>query len=233
MTDNHWSYTKTNDAGRRSSTSMGASHKRIKPHCPWQNGKVERFNRTLQTEWAYRKVFDVERRTISRSARLHPPLQPHGDTTPSEDTHPSAACHQPDGQVHLGGTLEALAPKVLTDRRLGTILTDHTASDDSTPIRLLQWPTTTPRRTRSTMRLAPSDRKLFERSGTLVAGSPAGTGNLLLRQGFLHGLRSVSLRHFDVAGGSRPGVVRDRSARRRDSPRRTVRAGQRRAEATS
>ena len=29
----------------------------IKPHCPWQNGKVERFNRTLQTEWAYRHVF--------------------------------------------------------------------------------------------------------------------------------------------------------------------------------
>lgn len=27
------------------------------PHCPWQNGKVERFNRTLQTEWAYRQVF--------------------------------------------------------------------------------------------------------------------------------------------------------------------------------
>ena len=25
----------------------------IKPHCPWTNGKAERFNRTLQTEWAY------------------------------------------------------------------------------------------------------------------------------------------------------------------------------------
>ncbi len=24
-----------------------------KPHCPWTNGKAERFNRTLQTEWAY------------------------------------------------------------------------------------------------------------------------------------------------------------------------------------
>src|SRR3712207_5734761 len=29
----------------------------IKPHCPWQNGKVERLNRTLVTEWAYRQVF--------------------------------------------------------------------------------------------------------------------------------------------------------------------------------
>ncbi|MBB5639643.1 transposase InsO family protein [Cryobacterium roopkundense] len=25
----------------------------IKPHCPWTNGKVERLNRTLTTEWAY------------------------------------------------------------------------------------------------------------------------------------------------------------------------------------
>jgi transposase InsO family protein len=24
----------------------------IRPHCPWQNGRVERFNRTLQGEWA-------------------------------------------------------------------------------------------------------------------------------------------------------------------------------------
>jgi transposase InsO family protein len=29
----------------------------IKPRCPWQNGKVERLNRTLQTEWAYRHPF--------------------------------------------------------------------------------------------------------------------------------------------------------------------------------
>ena len=32
-------------------------HILIRPHCPWQNGKVERFNRTLQNEWAYRQVF--------------------------------------------------------------------------------------------------------------------------------------------------------------------------------
>jgi len=26
-----------------------------KPGCPWTNGKAERFNRTLQSEWAYRQ----------------------------------------------------------------------------------------------------------------------------------------------------------------------------------
>ncbi|ODT25349.1 IS481 family transposase [Microbacterium sp. SCN 69-37] len=29
------------------------THRFIKPHCPWTNGKVERLNRTLATEWAY------------------------------------------------------------------------------------------------------------------------------------------------------------------------------------
>ena len=37
--------------------ALGARQLFIKPHCPWQNGKVERFNRTLQNEWAYRQPF--------------------------------------------------------------------------------------------------------------------------------------------------------------------------------
>jgi transposase InsO family protein len=54
MTDNAWAY-------RKSITgvvaALGARQLFIRPHCPWQNGKVERLNRTLQTEWAYRQVF--------------------------------------------------------------------------------------------------------------------------------------------------------------------------------
>ena len=56
MTDNHWSYRRS-QAVARVIESLGATHKFIRPHCPWQNGKVERFNRTLQTEWAYRQIF--------------------------------------------------------------------------------------------------------------------------------------------------------------------------------
>ena len=56
MTDNHWSYTKSN-AVATAIAALQATHKTIRPHCPWQNGKVERFNRTLQTEWAYRQVY--------------------------------------------------------------------------------------------------------------------------------------------------------------------------------
>jgi transposase InsO family protein len=68
MTDNHWSYTRTK-AVAAAITGLGARHKLIKPHCPWQNGKVERLNRTLQTEWAYRQVFTSN---AERSAALAP-----------------------------------------------------------------------------------------------------------------------------------------------------------------
>jgi len=57
LTDNHLSYRRSNDFAA-AVAALGARHKFIKPHCPWQNGKVERFNRTLQTEWAYRRVFN-------------------------------------------------------------------------------------------------------------------------------------------------------------------------------
>ena len=56
MTDNHWSYTHS-AAMAELLAGLGARHITIRPHCPWQNGKVERFNRTLQAEWAYSRVF--------------------------------------------------------------------------------------------------------------------------------------------------------------------------------
>lgn len=54
LTDNALSYRQSAavaDAVER----LGARQLFIKPHCPWQNGKVERFHRTMQTEWAYRQ----------------------------------------------------------------------------------------------------------------------------------------------------------------------------------
>ncbi len=44
----------------------------IRPHCPWQNGKVERLNRTLQVEWAYRQIFISNQ---ARAAALAPWLE--------------------------------------------------------------------------------------------------------------------------------------------------------------
>jgi len=54
MTDNAWAY---QWSLRTVCAEHGIRQKFIRPHCPWQNGKVERLNRTLQTEWAYRQVF--------------------------------------------------------------------------------------------------------------------------------------------------------------------------------
>jgi transposase InsO family protein len=71
MTDNHWSYTR-NGSLPDLLTTLRAKHVLIKPHCPWQNGKVERFNRTLQTEWAYRQAFTTN---DDRTAALAPWLE--------------------------------------------------------------------------------------------------------------------------------------------------------------
>jgi transposase InsO family protein len=66
MTDNAWAY---RWSLREVITALGARQKFIKPHCPWQNGKVERLNRTLATEWAYRQVFASN---AERAAALAP-----------------------------------------------------------------------------------------------------------------------------------------------------------------
>jgi transposase InsO family protein len=66
MTDNAWAYQHSIKAV---CAQLGARQKFIKPHCPWQNGKVERLNRTLVTEWAYRQVFTS---TDQRAAALAP-----------------------------------------------------------------------------------------------------------------------------------------------------------------
>lgn len=71
MTDNHLSYKRSNDVAAAMAT-LAAKHVFIRPHCPWQNGKVERYNRTLQVEWAYRQIFLSNN---ARTAALAPWLE--------------------------------------------------------------------------------------------------------------------------------------------------------------
>jgi transposase InsO family protein len=66
MTDNAWAY---KHSLKGVCAAIGARQKFIRPHCPWQNGKVERLNRTLTTEWAYRQVFTSN---AERAAALAP-----------------------------------------------------------------------------------------------------------------------------------------------------------------
>jgi transposase InsO family protein len=56
MSDNALCYRRSHDF-QAALERPGARQVLIRPHCPWQNGKVERFNRTLQIEWAYQRPF--------------------------------------------------------------------------------------------------------------------------------------------------------------------------------
>jgi transposase InsO family protein len=57
ISDNAFAY-RHSAAFRGVIEAHGITQKFIKPHCPWTNGKVERLNRTLATEWAYSRAWD-------------------------------------------------------------------------------------------------------------------------------------------------------------------------------
>jgi transposase InsO family protein len=68
ITDNAWAY---KWSLREVCATPAIRQLFIKPHCPWQNGKVERLNRTLLVEWAYRQVFTTnDDRTAALAAWL-------------------------------------------------------------------------------------------------------------------------------------------------------------------
>jgi transposase InsO family protein len=75
MTDNAWNYTHSTAFAELLATNE-IDHLLIKAHCPWQNGKVERFNRTLQSEWAYRRPFLTN---ADRTAALAPWLEDYNN----------------------------------------------------------------------------------------------------------------------------------------------------------
>lgn len=56
MTDNALNYRRSRDF-QAAIAALNAKHVLTRPHSPWQNGKAERFNRTLQEGWAYRRPF--------------------------------------------------------------------------------------------------------------------------------------------------------------------------------
>ena len=79
MSDNAKNYVRSRDF-KAALDALGAKHRLIRPHCPWQNGKVERLNRTLQVEWAYRRVYRTNaqrRRALQVWLRRYNTERPH------------------------------------------------------------------------------------------------------------------------------------------------------------
>lgn len=79
MTDNAKSYT-LSAKFHETLRELGARHLTIRPHCPWQNGKVERLNRTLQIEWAYRRIYrsnGLRTRALATWLRRYNTVRPH------------------------------------------------------------------------------------------------------------------------------------------------------------
>jgi transposase InsO family protein len=71
MTDNAWGYVRST-AFRSALAELGSRHLRTPPYTPRVNGKVERFNRTLQEEWAYVQLYTSNHeRTAALADWLH------------------------------------------------------------------------------------------------------------------------------------------------------------------
>lgn len=78
MTDNAMNYRRSRDF-QSALAGIGAKHLLTRPYSPWQNGKAERFNRTLQEHWAYRRVFTSNQ---ERSQALAPWLDEYNYARP-------------------------------------------------------------------------------------------------------------------------------------------------------
>ena len=79
MTDNAFAYRHSN-SWKALLADRGIKQIFIKPHCPWTNGKVERYNRTLQREWAYRRPWtnnQQRRRGLTRWLQKYNHQRPH------------------------------------------------------------------------------------------------------------------------------------------------------------
>ena len=97
MTDNAMAYP-TAPRSRSSWPSADAQHIRIPPRTPRWNGKVERFIRTLDEEWAHGRIWPNStrrNRALASFLRYYNRRRPH---TSLGDRPPISRVHQDRGQ---------------------------------------------------------------------------------------------------------------------------------------
>lgn len=70
--------------------ASGIAHRYTRPYSPWQNGKVERMNRTLAQEWQYARAYASEG---ERAAALSPFINRYNRERPTAPAGASRRCH--------------------------------------------------------------------------------------------------------------------------------------------
>jgi transposase InsO family protein len=93
MTDNAKNYVVSVAFGE-SMAALGITHVRIPPYRPRANGKVERFNRTLGEEWAYRRLYRSNPERLRAWTAGSTSTIDDGPTPRSEADRRSAGCEQ-------------------------------------------------------------------------------------------------------------------------------------------
>ena len=96
MSDNHKAY--TSHAFQGLLAQLGARHILTPPYTPRWNGKVERFHRTLNDEWARSKIWPTSHardRALASFLRYYNRRRPHTSLT---DRPPISRVHQDRGQ---------------------------------------------------------------------------------------------------------------------------------------
>ena len=101
LTDNASAYTSPTFA--RAIESIGARHKRTRPHRPQTNGKAERFIKTLLTEWAYGRLYRTNAERIDALPACVDFYNAGGPTPPSAAITPRRCQQRPWGS-HLAPT---------------------------------------------------------------------------------------------------------------------------------
>jgi transposase InsO family protein len=92
MTDNALCYTRSHEF-RQALRDIGARHITIPPRTPRWNGKIERFNQTMDTEWAHARVWpnsQTRDKALSSFIRYYNRRRPHtslGDRPPISRVH--------------------------------------------------------------------------------------------------------------------------------------------------
>jgi transposase InsO family protein len=108
LTDNGSAY--RSHPWRDAHAQLGIKHSRTRVRRPQTNGKVERLNRTLLEEWAYKRLYTSEKaRRAALSGWLHH-YNHHRPHTALGNLPPISRCTNVSGQYSQGAGISACSP---------------------------------------------------------------------------------------------------------------------------